>query len=1380
MLGTGPRVAKATAMSTCSRELRGRVYHALSLLTALLGATLGTAQVPMPPDLGAWQSWVLHGHENHRCPWLVPGRAVDEERICAWPSALELQVDARGGRFNQRWEVSADSWLPLPGGTEDWPENVTLDGKPAAVVAHGGAPALRASIGAHAISGTFSWARRPELLSVPASVALIALTVDGARVPLPQRSSSGIVLGAQTVARQDNRIDVRVFRKLDDGLPAFLTTQIRLVVAGEARELRLPQLLPQGFVPTSVDGPLAARLDPDNTLRVQIRPGDFELTVVARGPSPVSEVRVSARPAPWPADEVWSFQAQDRLRVVAVEGVAAVDPVQANVPSGWLQLPAYRMSSTAVLRVSERSRGVSAADANKLRLHRTAWLDFSGAAYTIVDTITGEMRQGWRLQMSAPYALQSARAQSGDPLLVTAGLGAGSSGIEVRDSTIAVTAVSRLPRSGGALPATGWHERLTEVSGQLIVGPGYRLLAALGPDAAPQAWLERWRLLDIFAALLIATVAWRVLGLRIAVIALGAIALTHQESGSATWLWLNVLIALALLRAAPQGRLRQWAGAYRLIALALLLFAFVPFAISQARLALYPQLEALMPAEYGAPLAVSIQTQTGPELERKAVRPREIAERYSTTTAGMVASAPLRQSIVVTAARRAPGYEPGVAVQAGPGLPDWRYHVYDYSWNGPVETSATARFLVSPPWMTRLWRLLGVLLSILLLYELTRNDLSKLPQWLHRSRIGALGALLLAGSLGLGFAPPVHAASTPDPALLSELQARLLEPPQCAPDCADILAASASIATERLSVVLNVSAMDAVGVALPGADPNWSPDLVQVDGAAAGWVYRSARGIRYVRVAPGRHVVRLEGSVRGVDTLALTFPLAPHVVDVSAPGWDNAGITGRRLMSGALELARRRIAQEVNASAPRQEEFPAFVSVDRLFHLAHDWSIDTTLERIAPKSGAFTLTLPLLAQEAISTPGLEVTGNAVTVGLAVGQETLQFNSIIPISDSLELIAANDSTHSEHWRFDVGATWHVDFSGLPAVAPEGNSGVWIFEYYPRPGEHLKLAIHRPEGTAGGTVAFDRVQLATSVGKRSSDTTLELSYRSTQGGRQVLHLPPQAQVTAVLSDGAPIGLRPEKGELSLSALPGTHQWSVTWQAPSGAALVTRSPAVALSAPASNLQLTLRLPEDRWVLYAFGAGVGPTILYWGELLLFMVIAWLIGRSRLTPLATRDWLLLGLGLSTFSWLVFGLFVAFIAVFEWRARRTAPLDPGRFNLLQVGLAALGLAAVLAVIGAVPGGLLAHPDMRIAGSGAYGTLAWFIDQSHDELPRTGVLSVSLWWYKLAMLAWALWLSFALTRWIKWAWQVFARDGLWRHRVLITGSARRPEPPAAPP
>jgi hypothetical protein len=198
---------------------------------------------------------------------------------------------------------------------------------------------------------------------------------------------------------------------------------------------------------------------------------------------------------------------------------------------------------------------------------------------------------------------------------------------------------------------------------------------------------------------------------------------------------------------------------------------------------------------------------------------------------------------------------------------------------------------------------------------------------------------------------------------------------------------------------------------------------------------------------------------------------------------------------------------------------------------------------------------------------------------------------------------------------------------------------------------------------------------------------------------------------------------------------------------------------------------------VLYAFGPGIGPAILYWGELVVFIAVAWLIGRSRLTPLPARDWLLLGLGLSTFSWSVFGLFVLFVALFQWRARIGPPAEWRRFNLMQVGLAVLGVAAVLAVVAAVPGGLLARPDMRIYGGGDYGVLGWFVDTTGDALPRPGVLSVSLWWYKIAMLAWELWLSFVLTRWLRWAWDVFARDGLWRSWPVVPPPPLRPPPEA---
>ena len=1369
-------------------QRRGRLAaHGLILAVAVLAIEdAAFADVAVPPELRGWEDWALQDHETHRCPWLVPGNPTDDARICAWPAVLDLQADERGGRFSQRWQVAAETWVPLPGSPENWPEAVTLDGAPAAVVAHDGEPAVRVASGVHTLAGILSWSRRPELLALPSAVALVSLSINGAPVLNPQRSNVGINLGAQGVTRQDDSIEVRVFRRLDDALPALLTTRIHLAIGGEAREIRLPAALPQGFVPVSIESVLAARLDADNTLRVQVRPGEFDVTLEARGPSPVTEVRLGERSAPWPSEEVWSFSPEDRLRVPSVDGVATLDPAQANVPSQWHALPAYRMTPTSALRLIERSRGLSVANGNELQLQRTVWLDFTGKGYTIVDTVGGAMRKDWRLDLTEPYALRSARTSSGEPLLVTAGTTSGLTGVELRGTTVDLTAVSRLERAGGSHPATGWRTRFTNVSGRLVMAPGYRLLAAFGPDSAPDAWLERWRLLDIFVVLLSATVAWRMLGIRPAAIALILGLLTYQESGAPALLWLAVLVAVALQRAAPEGRLRTWAAGTRVLVLALLLLVLVPFALRQVRLAVYPQLEAIPTGSLSggsagyAPVVASriaIEGNVADEAKREGAVAHFQRSAAPASAATLPARPPLEE-VAVTGARRTETsrYEPGALVQAGPGVPSWSYNVYPYSWSGPVEESATARFLISPPWMTRLWRLLGVAFSALFFLELIRGELPALPEWRRARPPGGVVAAVLGVTLVLGAGQTVHAQSTPAPTLIDELRTRLLAPPKCAPDCADVQAADVSISGGRLRVVLNVSALDAVGLALPGAEPNWTPDVVQVDGAGAGWVQRSPQGIRYVSLTRGRHVVQLAGLLGNIDAVSLAFPARPHLIDVHVTDWDAGGIADRHLMSGALELVRKRVVGATSAaSATRQEEFPSFVVVDRLFHLAHDWTIDTSVTRVAPKSAPFTVTLPLLASEAVTTPGLKVRGASVALGLGAGEQTQSFVSILPRTDQLELVATRDGSYSERWRFEVAPTWHADFSGTPAVAPQAQTGVWIFEFYPRPGEHLNMKVTRPAASQGGTLAFDNVTLRTVAGKRSSDTNLEVSYRSTQGGRHTLHIPADAVVTSVLSDGQSLALRPEHGELSLSALPGVHTWSVSWQSPAGVRLITRSPPVAQAAPASNLQLSMQLPENRWVLYAFGPGIGPTILYWGELLVFVVAAWWLGRSALTPLPARDWLLLGLGLSTFSWLVLGLFALFIALFQWRARHPAPIEQHRFNLLQLLSALLAVVAILAVIAAVPQGLLAQPDMRIEPVRSPGELTWFIDQAAEQLPTPSVLSISLWWYKLAMLAWALWLSFALTRWIRWAWQVFMRDGLWRHAPLRTPPPPAPEP-----
>ena len=99
---------------------------------------------------------------------------------------------------------------------------------------------------------------------------------------------------------------------------------------------------------------------------------------------------------------------------------------------------------------------------------------------------------------------------------------------------------------------------------------------------------------------------------------------------------------------------------------------------------------------------------------------------------------------------------------------------------------------------------------------------------------------------------------------------------------------------------------------------------------------------------------------------------------------------------------------------------------------------------------------------------------------------------------------------------------------------------------------------------------------------------------------------------------------------------------------------------------------------------------------------------------------------------------------------------------MQVGLALLTALALGVLVAAVPGGLLGQPDMHVAGMGSSALqLHWFADRTTDALPRAGVLSLPLWTYKLAMLAWALWLANALIGWLRWGFDAWSRGGYWR-------------------
>lgn len=1379
------------------------------LLILLASASTQAATGAIPANLDAWRNWVLKDQEFRACPLIAGTQAASAgDFSCLWPGTLHITADAQGASFSQRWHVEIDSWVPLAGNQEHWPQQVTLDGKAVPVVDRGG-PTLWMSAGEHELRARMTWSERPQALQIPASIALVALVVDDKPVAPLQRSGNQLTLGrGKATTVEADSIDLRVFRKFTDGIPGELVTQIRIYASGQAREEVFGPVLPAGFVPLALASQQwPARLDDEGRLRVQVQPGTNTVSLSARAATPLDKL-VAQFPGHWVEQEIWSYEAVPGLRVTSISGAVQVDPRQADVPGPWGALPAFAMGDGDTLTIEQRSRGLDEDTANRLKLQREAWLDFYGGGWFARDHISGRMQNGWRFDMASPFQLQRAQASASndDALLITRGASAGLSGVEWRNPQVNLSAGVRIDSASGSMPVTGWRAVFDQVTTTLHLPYGYRLIAAPGTDRASGSWLSRWTLLDVFLVAIIVLVAVRLLGWTGGVLAALYLLLGYQEGGSPLWTLLGVFALALVARALPEGRLSRVAGGLRVGAMALLLVFALPFAAGQLRQALYPQLEtsAEFPGlveglamegylDANAPPARRLADSYPAESESANVpmaapaaapppgsEEGQLQELDSISSAGsrVKLSANVESKVARYANRNKLNnrYSQSTVVQTGGGEPGWQLGTrYTLSWSGPVLADQDVRLLIAPPWLVRLLRVVLVGVLGFLLWRLLRDTRWR---WNAGKAVAASGLIMLVTSMLL--VPMAQAQEYPPPALLQELKARLVEAPPCVPNCASIADARVTASGNALQVVLEVHALERIAVPVPGDEKSLVTRSIRIDGVERDAVVSYA-GKSWIELERGVHRVELGFSSIG-DRVGLAFPLLPARARFDGEGWQASGIADDRLLTETLTLVRARAgaAEDEKATAQR---FPPYVRVHRVLNLDLEWSVDNTVERLAPRDGGFTVSLPTIKGEHVSTPGLKLRDGKLTLALADGEAQASWSSTLEQVDSIELTAPSLDSHAEVWTIIAGPTWHVESSGVPETASSGPGGAGDFhefEFHPLPGETLVLRINKPAAVDGATRAIDSLRLASDFGQRARTYTLQFDLRSSQGGEQVISLPKNAELLGVQRNGAAIGTRVLDGKLSLPLNPGAQKFEVRFRDNTEMTSRVGTPEVSLGLPAANINLVATLPNDRWLLAAFGPPVGPAVLFWGELLVAIVLAWLLARWRSGTLRFHHWLLLVLGFSTFSWLALLVVVAWLFALDWRARN-APATNWKFNLLQLGLAALSVVALVCLFESIRNGLLGSPDMVVRGNGSYGNqLQWFADRSVDALPTASVISLPLWAYNVVMLFWALWLAWAVVGWLRSGFGAWTSGGYWRPWRVAPAEPTIDLPPTPPP
>jgi len=1350
------------------KNIRAR-YSVWAILTALAALTLsGHAEPPgggavrqIPEPLKAWEGWATWNDRDWECPTPY---SDPSKHLCFWPSRMGLQAGGAGAQFDMSLTVFHETWAPLPGGADVWPQEVKVNGAPVPVLEHEGKPAVRLSAGLFHLEGTYHWTSMPQRIAIPREIGILALVIDGKPVDAPVWDAQGFLWlkrDGSTGEADKNFLSAKLYAAVEDGIPLWLRTQIELTVAGKSREEDLGVILPEGWKLAAVESPIPVAVDDAGRMKAQVRAGKWVLHADAFRFDNPKEFRYAKGVKPAVAEELVAFRAQPDFRTVEIMGSPSIDVSQTTFPTEWRELPVYRWDTSTAFQIEERMRGMGEQKPEGLRITRALWLDENGQGLTFQDHITGRTQQIWRLDSAAGENLGSVRS-GGQGQLITRNPQNEASGVEIRTRDLDLEATGRMAR-GKDLPATGWRSDADALNVTLNLPPGWRLFALFGADWVHGDWLTSWTLLDLFVLLIFSLAVFRLWGVGAGFLAFAGFGLSYHEPGAPRYLWLFLLAALALQRVVPAGWGRRALGVAKWVIVTVFALVFVPFVARQAQQAIYPQLEIVRESGY------TIGTNLG--------------QQYSAPAEAAVPQAPMTRSF--PALKSGSGrlelatdnlaYDAKARIQTGPGVPEWNWREVSFGWNGPVSASQQVQPVLISLTLERALTVLRIALLLVLVAAL-----------LGARKLG--GAIFRAGgkaAVALAFFCAVGNASAqspiPDQATLDKLRERLLEVSDAYPNAADIPSVSLTLTERKIVIDAEIHTALRTAVPLPAKLPAWSPLNVFVDDKPE-VAMRRDDGYLWVVLEAGVHRVRVEGSLANVSDWEWTFLLKPRQVKIDAAGWTFTGVKPDGSPEAQVLFVLKQKAAAGTAGYDRQD-LQSVVVIERNLEFGLIWQARTTVKRLSPVGKAISVRAPLLPGENVLTPNAVVKDGFIEVRLGAQDQAFKWESSLAPVNALKLATRADDSWVEHWRLVASPVWNVTLSGLPPNFEPGDTNL-VPVWWPWPGETVELAISRPEAIGGATLTVSKAKLVMNLGKRQRVSQLDLSLRCSLGEDFTVELPADAEITALSRNAKAIPVRKDGNKLIIPVSPGEQTVSIGWKRNAELGLRAAIDEVRLPVESANIETTVNVPEDRWVLWAGGPRRGPAVRFWVILVCSLLAAAALSRIDRSPMGAIPWMLLVIGLTQVPLAAALVVVGWLFFIAWRGSESFKrLGNDGYNALQVALMLLTAVALGILLTAVGEGLLGRPEMFIVGNGSSSSaLRWFQPRSESLLPRCDCLSISIWWYRLLMLVWALWLAVAVLGWLRVGWQNFGSGGFFRRKPKAQSaqSAQSAPPPLPTP
>lgn len=1080
------------------------LFFTEAVFSSAVSASSATDTGHIPEPLKQWIPWVLKDNPSIQCPISYK----QNKHFCAYPGSLNIKLKQNTGNFQQTWQVFAESWITLPGDMSNWPVEVTVNKKTRPVINHYNKPALLLPKGNYRIKGKFTWQQQPGFISIPKETGLISLNINNKPVLTPDLRNGKLWLKTTVTKTQkkNNRLEIQVFRKVSDTIPLQIDTRIKLDVSGQQREIILQGAILNGFRASAINSYLPAQLEKNGGLKIQVRPGQWNITVSAINTQQLTSIKLDkisttdpdkkSSIISWPVNEIWVLEQQPQLRLIKVVDKNNIDPNQTQLPQNWKNLPAYNMQAGDQLRFDVIKRGDPEPEPDQLTLDKEIWLDFDGNGFTINDKISGKLSRQWRLNVSSGLDLGQVKI-NGKPQYITQAVnsnGKNKTGVEVRHGNLKLSADSRINTDRRTLSASGWDIDFNRMNASLNLPPGWVLLAIKGATVN-NTWLQQWSLLDLFMVLITAIAIYKLWGVKWGAVSLLALTLSWHQFFAPQFIWINLIIAIAILRALPAGRFYKLVFSYRVITSITLLLIVLPFIVNQARTALYPQLESFnisidnaylgniapvatkKPAEM--PREMVMEEEAFSQLEQRAKRkvvPSKMMSlsRSSSFESDSVPADSLSAGATSMAAtpeakiKKLAAIDPDAMIQTGPGLPSWQLNTYYMTWDGPVSREQTISLTLLSPAMHALLNILRILLILLMCWRLldlasfklpespnsesknpeskdpgTKNPGQKTKPPKNKDEANTTGATLSSAIsallIGLVFnlSPTSADAAYPSQELLEQLHEELTQQAECLPQCASIESMSINLSARKLHISLRVHAQENLLIPLPLPIKQWTPEKIKIDGKTVNTLIRIDETL-WLQLNKGSHRININGRVDYLSQLQFSLPLKPHHIELEIQDWTVEGMDKQAFKIKGLTFLRKADKNDISNDKQTGKNtllsstLPVYAKLDRNLELGLDWQLSSQLHAVSGTTYPVTFSVPLLSGESILSEHIKVEDKHAIITLTAKNRSVSWRSRLQKTDQIKLTAINSEQMIETWSLNASPIWHVELSGIPVI------------------------------------------------------------------------------------------------------------------------------------------------------------------------------------------------------------------------------------------------------------------------------------------------------------------------------------------------------------